>query len=619
MAGIAGIIPFTAKHDRAVLSNALKQMIKGLSYSDNQVCNSYMQDCCYAANVLTLHVRKNDHFIKVPSLPYHILIDGLIYIREDDKLLIKNKYQIDYNSKDSEYLPYLFDIYEEEFGHHLTGWFNILIYDEQKKSSVLLNDRLGYMPLFYYHCDDFFLFSSKMESILNSGLICNMEVDQVTLAEHLFFNYPLSDNTYIKGIKTLPDASIVNLYNNKVQIQRYWEVGELFKAKAFNKKESIQLINKSLKSSIEKLLHNTNKNINFSLTGGWDSRVVLSYLLPKYQNRIQTYSFGAPEADDIRVPEYISQKEGFSYTPHKLDNDYIDNQFLNHARETICLSNGTRNYKRTHYVYAIKQIAEESNYLLSGIFGDEVFKVGKPMGGTVISKNAVDFIHSVFNVEEAMKQFRLSGIMNVINASEKHLLTELNNRLVEIKERYSKYKTSGERYFAFRFTLNLRKYFGNEVNSYNDFVYCFSPFIDYDFLKEFARTHYMVSRFGFEKPSIKLKAQSSWLYYKLTAMNNPGLTKYNSSRGFSMKATQSIFGIVDIILKKSLFKKLQRNKDGFNTKNTDALFREFLEKEEENSGSKILKDNSSLNSINSADLLSLRYYLNCLNKKYKIK
>ncbi len=52
----------------------------------------------------------------------------------------------------------------------------------------------------------------------------------------------------------------------------------------------------------------------------------------------------------------------------------------------------------------------------------------------------------------------------------------------------NKYATPNQKYYAFRFETNLRKYFGSELNSYNDFVDCYSPFTDYDFLKNLIKT-----------------------------------------------------------------------------------------------------------------------------------
>jgi asparagine synthetase B (glutamine-hydrolysing) len=138
----------------------------------------------------------------------------------------------------------------------------------------LVNDELGYLPLYYYENASFFMFSSKVESLLASGLMDKTEFDITTFAEHFFFNYPLTDNTYIKKIKTVPNATIIRIKNKKVCFEKYWDLGRFFNKMYYNKKSSIELINEGLRFAVSKLTsHTANEKISISLTGGWDSRV----------------------------------------------------------------------------------------------------------------------------------------------------------------------------------------------------------------------------------------------------------------------------------------------------------------------------------------------------------
>lgn len=619
MAGIAGIIALNKSNNKDQLDTAWTELQNGMAYSSEQLKASYEDEGFRMGNVLPLALEQNEQFVQADPLAYHLAIEGMLFVSDMLKKELEERYQLEKLESEEAYLPYLFDLHGADMGLHLSGWYNIVVYDSTKQEAVIINDRLGYLPLFYYQDGDLLLFASKLEALLDSGLMKEVKIDEVSIAEHLFFNYTLSEHTYIQGIKTLSDASRLCFKpSSGLEIERYWEVGELFGIPALDKKTSIDLIDKSLKASINKMLAKGFDKLNFSLTGGWDSRVVLSYLLPGQKDKLRAYSFGASEAPDITIPQEIARKEGFSYQAYKLGDQYVKEDFMGHALETIRLSNGTRNYKRTHYLYAIKQVARESKYLLTGIFGDEIFKVGKPEGGTVITSSAVDFIGSNFDVEQVMDRFSNSGIPEILKLSSDSLMQELRNRLNLVSERFRNYSSPGERYFAFRFTLNLRKYFGNEVNSYNDFVYCFSPFIDHDFLKEFAKTEYMASRFPYEETDLKLKAQSSWLYYKLTNSNWPNLTRYNTSRGFSMKATQGPFGIIRILFIKSVLKRFAKKKDAFNTGQLDKIFKEYVERDKAANANSPLSLKGDTSGLSKADLYSLELYINRLTKRYQI-
>ena len=610
MAGIAGII--SKKRTNSQFDAVLSRMLDKLRFDGNQVSNKFESPTVCFCNVVPIAQTDNINFIHDQKHDIFCVVDGFIFVSEEERELLNKDNGVSADLSNHNLIPNLYKRYGQDIVNHLTGSYNIFIYDRQQNTSLLFNDRLGYLPLYIFEDDNVLVFASKIESILASGLMGSIDFDHTTIAEHLFFNYPISDHTYIKNINTLPDASIVQINDQVITNRHYWDVSELFGLDSLNKKQSIEAIDTGLKVAIDKFFDVSSNPINFSITGGWDSRVVLSYLLPMYTSRFKSYSFGAPAAPDITVPQHIANSEGFNYTPFLLDQQYLDNHFLEDAKNTIMLSSGTRNYKRTHYVHTVKQIGKNSPWLLTGIFGDEVFKVGKPQGGAVISKNAVDLIATNFNISNTLQRFLQSNILNLFADDSNHILNELEGRLSTFSKRFSQYTTLGEKYFAFRFSVNLRKYFGNEVNSYNDFVWCYSPFIDFDFLKTFAKTKYMVSRFDFVKPKLGWQAQSSWLYYELTRRNKDSLTKYQSSRGFSMRDTSSLFGMLKIIYKKRIQKKFSQNPDAFNTKTFNDTFNNLIIGKHKNNPF-FINENAS---VSKEDYLTLFYWCNNIKELY---
>lgn len=578
MAGIAGIIKKNELLKPEVCHASFEKMLSKLKYSIKQKGSNQFFLGNYFGNVIPVSQAVNYHAVFFEEQGIYAVIDGLVFIDTIHKKLVAKNYHVGPLDRESKYIPYLYHHYGVQIVHHLTGWYNIFICDQKTESSLLFNDRLGYLPLYYHDQANVFAFASKIESLLASGLLPDFEFDLTSFAEHLFYNYTLSDYTYIRGIKTIPAATLISSTPDGIKMERYWHVDEFFDLPPLNKKDSIEAINQGLKDALVKVMDAAGRNVvNFSLTGGWDSRVILSCLIPEHRQILNTYSFGAPNADDITVPQLIAEKERFKYTSFLLDQDYLDNHFLKSAADTILLSNGTRNYKRSHYLYAIKQIAAESNLLITGIFGDEVLKVGRPQGGSVISKNAVDFIASGFDAAKSLDRLKKSGIPELLNTPSKDLQDEFLHRMEEVGQLFKAYLSSGQQYFAFRFCLNLRKYFGNEVNSYNDFVCCHSPFIDYDFLKTFAQTQFMASRFDFVDPPLKWKVQSSRLYYEIIRRNHVQLTNYPSSRGFPMKYINTLPGLIRIMILKFLSRQAKQGTDAFNTSSVDIRFQSKLD------------------------------------------
>lgn len=227
-------------------------------------------------------------------------------------------------------------------------------------------------------------------------------------------------------------------------------------------------------------------------------------MLPLYRERISSYSFGANNAPDILIPKEIARTENISYTPYILDQKYMEKEYLQNAIDTIMLSSGTRNLKRTHYLYSIKNLINHSDILLTGIWGDEIFKVGKPKGGSVLSTEALNLILNDFNTIQLNDL--LDDIDMIFPNRSKEIIDELRTRIGQVYKKYIGFETNSEKLYAFRFQINLRKYFGNEMNSYNDFVRTYTPFIDIDFLKDFAKTEYWGARHSVEKTHLGSKS-----------------------------------------------------------------------------------------------------------------
>jgi len=613
MAGITGIVKKN-NNSQIDLDSSIASMMNKLAYSQVQLKQTYITNSIAFGNAVPISAKTNDHFIHNKQFDLFVAIDGLVFISDEIRNNLSKDFELIGANNDYELIPYLFHRYKTDFMKYITGWFNIFLYDRMNETCLLINDPLGYLPLYFYENNDFLIFASKIECILSSRLMGKIEFDSVTIAEHLFFNYPLSDHTYLINISTFSNGECIIINRSGIERKKYWSISELFNYKPLSEKESLYSINEGLKNALNKVNALNKSKLNISLTGGWDSRVVLSYYLPEFKDSLNLYSFGAPDSSDIKIPHFIAGKENLNYTPYILDQNYLDNHFIPNAEKTIILSNGTRNYKRTHYLYAIQQIAAISDILMTGIFGDEVFKVAQAVGGTVLSQNALNLLNNNFDIDRSIDDLTYSKILNILSADKFELIDEFRERLINIKNHMSKFESKSQQYYSLRFEFNLRKYFGNEVNSYNDFVYCFSPFIDFDFLGDFAKTSYLGTHFSFNSNSIKLKKMATHLYYQLTKINYAPLTKYNSSRGYSMKDSSTILGNARIFIKKYLSNKTKI--DGFNTDSTDDIFQNNLFIKTANNLNELFTAYDIEKNLKNPDLVSLKYFVAYIEANY---
>lgn len=614
MAGILGVLSSKDLRSIGLDPPVIKAMERALKYDDRQLVESISGDTFFFSSALPVSKKNNDRFFCNSDLGVICGVDGFIKLRTDSRMLLLRKFNLSEHLTNYELLPYLYKYYGEDLPLSVTGSFNLFIFEKESKQLIVVNDRLGFYPLHYYSNDSVFVFGSRIEVILASKLLEQTAMDITTIAEYLYFGYPVSDNTFIKNVNTLPNASSIRVSDSGFQKRTYWEIGDDFTKITLSKADSLDHIDFALLKSVKTCLAHIHGCINLSLTGGWDSRLILAYLLPEHRSDLCCYSFGAAESDDIQVPKNIAQKENLAYTPFVLDSDYMRNSFITAAKDTVLLSGGMRSYKRSHYFHAIKEIGYRSDNVLTGIFGDEVLKIGRPQGGVVISPNIITMLDDGLDPKRTLDRFLNSAISKLPFIIHTNTPSELVSRITGLQEKLKKYPRKAEQYIAFRFEINLRKYFGYEASSYNDFAYCFSPFIDYDFIAAWMKTVYAGHRYSFTKTSLTEQKQSVDLYTQLVMRQFPRLAYYISSRGYSMADTQNLLGKVKILCKKRFGKPVVQ--DAFNTLGTDVIFKSSFRDSTDDCYSLSMDESLYEDRYQYSNALSLFYWLRVIQKEY---
>jgi hypothetical protein len=525
------------------------------------------------------------------------VLEGIVSLKDNIKAEDFNEYNI----------INLYEIYKNKLVHYLNGSFNIFIYNWGRNEAVLFNSRFGMLPLFYYIDNKMVIFASNLKSIKDSGLI-KIEWDQVTQIEHMLFNYPITENSFIKNVKTLQAGSLIHYSNNQSQIKTYWSFSTLLGKATLNKKDSLELLNSKLKNIIDNLVRGKS-NFAVSLTGGLDGRLVLSYILNYHKNKSHLlYSFGSDQSPDIKIPLYISKIMDLNYKPFIIDENYLCNNFCLNAKETIINSSGLRNYKRTHYLWTMKQLSLYTKLVLSGNCGSNIFKFRSISPGTVISPLFYAWLIKDFKkdfIRKLSNEFN-SKLLSITN----NAIINFNNRMEEFSERIKQYNfSSSERYYYILLLIIERKYFGTEINSYNNYINNASPYINFSFVEALSETVFWGPNYPFNSGKIKYDSLITNLYFYLTNANCPLLTKFNTTKGISLNQLNRVNGKIYLICRKML-KKMQILKDGDNYKT--ALLDNIISK---CFNCKKRNMNNNLSTEMLANWQSTEYYRSFLNKK----
>jgi len=180
-----------------------------------------------------------------------------------------------------------------------------VIGDIKNRRVLILNDRFGTMPLYYAQRKEGVVFASEVKAILEHKSL-KKEINEEAFADFFVLGKVIGDKTFFKGIKALPPASILISSKDEASIDKYWEFVYNHDGISKNAEKSIvnQLV-KTFRKSVAKRLKNSYRYA-CALSGGLDSRAVLSAVPKTEGNKIVAFTFGDHLCDKIKVARAVA-------------------------------------------------------------------------------------------------------------------------------------------------------------------------------------------------------------------------------------------------------------------------------------------------------------------------
>ncbi|MBI3596519.1 MAG: asparagine synthase (glutamine-hydrolyzing) [Nitrospirae bacterium] len=193
------------------------------------------------------------------------------------------------SKSDSEVIIHGYEEWGVQVFEKLNGMFAMAIWDARKEMLILCRDRVGKKPLFYLEVNESVIFASDIKSIINSGYVCNLVIDEKAIDCYLAHICIPQAHTIYKGIKKVQPSHYVVFQKDKTIIQRYWYLS--FKKKeVMDENQYIQVIDSLLHQSVKDRLIG-DVPIGAFLSGGIDSSLIVA-LMSSHISKVKTFSVG---------------------------------------------------------------------------------------------------------------------------------------------------------------------------------------------------------------------------------------------------------------------------------------------------------------------------------------
>ena len=265
-----------------------------------------------------------------------VVYNGEIYnFKEIRQELEKENYTFDSDS-DTEVILKAYDKWGVKAVDKFNGMFAIAIYDTKNQKLILIRDRSGIKPLYYYDDENLFLFSSELKSFhehSNFKKVINFDA----LSQYFHYGYIPQPFSIFQNTKKLLSGHYleIDLKIRKTVLKKYWDVKYYYNLP----KKDISYA--QAKREVEELLISSFKYrmvsdvpVGVFLSGGYDSSSVAAILQKHTDKKIKTFSIGFHEkgyneanyakqvAEHLQTDHteyYCTQKEALEILPTLAD------------------------------------------------------------------------------------------------------------------------------------------------------------------------------------------------------------------------------------------------------------------------------------------------------------
>lgn len=301
-----------------------------------------------------------------------IIFNGEIYNFQELRKGLEERGHKFRSKTDTEVVLHLYEDYREKCLEMLNGIFVFAIWDIRQKKLFLARDRIGVKPLYYYYKDNKFIFSSEIKAILEHDI--KPEVDLEALNHYFRLLYVPAPLTMFKNIYKLLQGHYLILKNNKIEINKYWDVSDF--ENIDSKKEIIQKIQELMKKSVKGQLI-SDRPVGIFLSGGIDSTSVLGVASKLLSGKIKTFTVGfqTNNPNDKFNQDFLLARQTAKFyrtDHHELligSKDFLNNieKVIHHLDEPIAEATQIATFLLSKY--AKKKVA----VVLGGDGGDELF------------------------------------------------------------------------------------------------------------------------------------------------------------------------------------------------------------------------------------------------------
>ncbi len=202
-----------------------------------------------------------------------------------------------YSSRtDSETILHLYEERGLDFVDDIEGDYAIALWDSDEQQLVLVRDRIGVKPLYFYCKGGRFIFASEIKAILQHPAVIP-DIDENALYHYLTFVTTPAPSTLFRDIQKLPAGHMLTLKRDgALNLRQYWDALPPAQTPVRSEDEHRAEILRLLRDSIRKRMM-SDVPFGVFLSGGVDSSANVALMSEQMSRPVETFTVGFKDAE----------------------------------------------------------------------------------------------------------------------------------------------------------------------------------------------------------------------------------------------------------------------------------------------------------------------------------
>ncbi len=268
---------------------------------------------------------------------------------------------------DSEVVVHAYEEYGDDCVEHFNGMFAFAVWDKVQRRLLLVRDRIGIKPLYYWASNRQLVFGSELKAVMAHPDVPK-EIDLTALDQFLTLEYIPTPRTIFKGVRKLPPGHRLVFQNGGLTLEQYWDV--LTRTVFIDEKNSVEQLTELIKDAVRMRLV-SDVPLGAFLSGGIDSSTVVACMSKASASPVRTFSIGFEDASYNELPD-ARHVAAYLRTDHT---EEILQPNIAHLAERLVahLDEPFADFS-IFPTYLVSKLASQSvKVVLSGDGGDELF------------------------------------------------------------------------------------------------------------------------------------------------------------------------------------------------------------------------------------------------------